>query len=1036
MIQDEFNKVVVTNDKQLRGVEFGKTQFSESTSKSDNKIPEGDLNEKYVGKTIKKVTEVNVEYIKKVPTHTTTTVVQSSATTATSAAAAAASTVVAASTVAVVAVATATGISVALHNYQCELTSLLITSNEISYSFSIVDTKKDEGIEYQTYEQEPRERINPRTAGGDEPISEDYDPESLFDRSRPFVLRVSNGSYESEHFLDYGNSEYGTFSGLTLGDTYSIVLKENRYGGETLFEEQFTTYLNSAFREFYIGGDADFRRGTFNVYLDYVDELECLNSFEIIFEDKEIPENKYVIPMENVIGYQEVSVRVPDQMMEDFDFTREYNYAFNYKNNEDVITFQTGEISFYNISSYTSEMYGVYWDGKANFLTNQTAITLDFVDDYDIFSNFKLVLMPEEQMGGGDETLVYALDKTTEEQFINLYENEEFNYVSTYSYMFTYMQEGQEMEQIIDSGSGLKFEDNSGTEARGVSWDKTANFITKEIALTLDYTDMEQEEYQRFSNFQLTLKDAEMPEEMYDEPYDLVKTTEEQIVTLSSNSNIRLRRTLTYAFTYYDVLDDSTHILEEGTVEFTDNSNGQKEFNGITINKMPDMENDTIMVQLDYVDDYNELSNFQLNLYIGDEDPMTFYLDTTTELQVVDVANSGIDYTKTYNYFVTYYDEAVFDEISAENGSGTITFYHSNFIELIFDKTGNFDTMAFDVQLDFVDDLDVFSEFTLTLKDDNENEKTFNLEKTTEVQTLFLDDKIQDIEDEEIYEYYKFSMRSSLFTYTFKYYDSRAGEYITTEPEQFRFTNTLRSVFEDVVSPFDFTTESGGQAYLLPLRFEYNDLEQIYNDFDVQIWKGEQSLSSFRFEGSAATKNWIYGVYVPDGGNINDLINADDTSVKVYASIDTSENPQYEESEILVYEEDVVFTLDQHKEIYGGHIVTGNIMYNMDIGFQLVYTGQPEDYINCKLVLEAESGNVYKFNISQLSPGNNYCCIYMDSDYDEETGSISESAFYEDFINHPMKISIEYYIETTSGTGQEGPYTAILHESYQFSESV
>ena len=57
MIRDEFNQIEVTNDKQLLHTEFGKTQKVEFSSQNENKLPEGDLNEKYVGKTIKKVTE-------------------------------------------------------------------------------------------------------------------------------------------------------------------------------------------------------------------------------------------------------------------------------------------------------------------------------------------------------------------------------------------------------------------------------------------------------------------------------------------------------------------------------------------------------------------------------------------------------------------------------------------------------------------------------------------------------------------------------------------------------------------------------------------------------------------------------------------------------------------------------------------------------------------------------------------------------------------------------------------------------------------
>lgn len=1046
MIRDEFNKTEITNDKQLKRVEFGKTQKSEFTPKKENTIPESDLNEKYVGKTIKKVTEINVDYINKVPTHATQTVV-TSATAATGAGVAVASTMVVASTVAVVAIATATGLSIVLHDYHCELTSLFITSNEISCSFLIIDNEIDGDIEYQSYEEEPRKddrqlKVGGKTAGDpdEEHFIEEDNPESIFDADRPFVLVLSNDNYESEHYLKYGNSEVNTFSDLTLGDTYSIVLKENRYGGQVLYENSFTTGPNSSFLDFYISGEADFRMGTFGVYLDFIDELECLSDFEITFIDKEDADKTYTIPLENVPGYQTASVRSSDQPIADFDFTKEYKYTFSYKNNGDVTLFTSGEISFYNTSSYISEVTGVTWDHKANFLTNEMTLTLNYQDEYNIFSNFKFVLMPEEQLSdGSNEPLVYDLVKTTEPQTINLYENEEFNYMSTYSYMFTYMEEGKDVEQVIESDSGLHFEDNSGTEVTGVTWDKTINLLTKQFSLTLDYTDLDDEEYQRFSDFQLTLKDEEMPEEMYDEPYDLEKTTEEQLVTISSDSNLRLRRPLLYSFSYFDVLDDSRHVIEEGTVTFTDISNGQKQFNGVTINKTPDMDNNTIEVQLDYIDQFEEYFEFRLNLYVDEETPISLLLDSTTEKQTVDVSNYDIDFTKTYHYFVTYYDDEIWEEVSPEEGKGTITFDHSVFNELIFDKTGNFDTMAFDVQLDYVDDFNVFSAFELTLKDDYENEKTFTLVKTTEVQTLYLDDKVQEEFDGEVYEYNKFNMRSSIYTYVFKYYDARINDFVETESEEFAFTNTLVSTFNDIISSFDFTTENSGAAYLLPLRFDYDDAGRIYQYFDVQIWQNGESISSLRFEGETVTKDWLYGVFVPDGTDINSIVNTNNTSIKVFADVDIENNPGIEELTDPIFEKDVTFTLDQEKEILGGKIVTDAIHYNMDIVFQLVYSGQPEDFVNCELVLEAESGNIYRFSISQLSPGNNYCTIYMDSDIVSET-SLAEDAFQEDFLDHPMKISITYYKRiATSGDDPEqsdGPYSTILYEQFQFTESV
>ena len=657
MIRDEYNKVEITNDKQLLRVEFGKTQKVEFSSQKENTAPEGDLNEKYVGKTIKKVTEVNVDYIQKIPTHTTATVVTSSATTATSAAAAAASTVVAASTVAVVAIATVTGITVGLHDYRCELTSLLISSNEISYSFTVVDEKRADDQDYQSYNDiaEPRylghraeETGDPITEDptSEEPVTEEPSSDTseseddIFNAKRPFVLKVSNGSYESEHYLGYGSSGRNTFYGLTLGDTYSIVLSENRAEGEILYNESFTTIENSYVRDVYVSGGANYRQGTFDVYLDYIDELEVLSEFTLTLTEKDDSENKYVFPLENYSGTQDVSIYSLDQTSASFDFEKEYTYSLNYQKNEDVLEFKGGNVKFYNTSTDVSEVYGVSWDKKANFLTNQTTITLDYRDDLEVFSNFRLVLTQEEPLTADTpDALVYSLQKTTSPQPITLTSNQMFNYSYTYSYMFVYDEEGEDLEQIIPDGSGegLQFEDNSGTGVNGVTWDKTINLLTKQFTVTLDYVD--DDEYNRFSNFQLAMQDEEMPEEMYDEPYDLQKTTEPQTVTIIEDSNLRLRRPIQYSFTYYDKLDQSTHILENGIVTFTDTSNGQKQFNGITINPTPNMTNNTIEVQLDYVDDFSELYSFTLNLYVGEETPTSIYLEDTTEKQNVDVSS-------------------------------------------------------------------------------------------------------------------------------------------------------------------------------------------------------------------------------------------------------------------------------------------------------------------------------------------------------------------------------------------------------------
>ena len=950
MVRDEFNKIEITNDKQLKGVEFGKTQKVEFTAKKENELPEGDLNEKFVGKTIKKVTEVNVDYIQKVPTHSTTTVIQSTATTATSAAAAAASTVVAASTVAVVAIATVTGISVALHNYHIELTSLFITSNEITYSMSIVDENREDGGEYLQYEEGPRPRyLAEKAADGDEPVTgddndyydephweEDYDPEGIYDSNRPFVLTVSNGYYEATHYLNYGNSSEQTFSGLTLGDTYRITLKENRYGGEVIYDEAFTTYKNSAMRYFYLSGAADYHEGTFEVYMDYIDELETLNGFYLTLTDSESSRLTYTYELDKVYGSQNVSIHSSGQQDSSLDFDRTYNYSFSYQKGEEVIDFATGEVSFYNISPLTSEVYGVNWDKTANFIDKTFTVSLDFQDDFNQFSEFELNLADKEYPEEVSET--FTLEKTTDPQTINLYD-----------------------------------------------------------------------------------------------------------------SSIYLRRTYTYEFSYYDSTLGDRVSIESGEVLFTDNSNGKKEFRSITIDSVPDLENHRFGVTLDYDDDYDELYSFCLVLTGVTGGEQEIYLEKTTDKQYVDYQQYQLDIHSTYVYSLKYYDAETdenYTPVSEETLSFDLSSFNSNFNGLIFDKKGNFDTLSFDVQLDYVDDYNYYSDFTFTIKDDQEQEKTFNLEKTTDPQTLYIDDTEEEEFDGEINVVNLYSMRASTFTYVFKYYDASINDYVTEESDEFTFTNTLVSTFTDIVSPFDFTADDGGQSYTLPLRFEFDDAGQIYQEFDVQICKDGESVSSLRFEGNTKTEEWLYGVFVLDGLDINDIINADDTSIQVFTYVDESLNPNVDPNifEEPIFTKDVKFTLGKDHEIYGGRITYDHIMYNSDIGFQLVYSGHPEEYTECELVFEGASGKTYRFSIAQLSPGNNYTTIYMDSDYVEE--AVSEADFQNDFIENPVKVSVVYYTLTTEvasgdapgGTGftqvKNGPFTTVLHESFQFYESV
>ena len=922
MIKDEFNNIEITNDKQTKLVEFGKTQKAEFTSKKENTVPEGELNEKFVGKTIKQTTEVNVEYINKVPSHTTTTVVKT-ATTATNVASAAASTVVVASTVAVTAVAVATGISVAIHDYHCELSSLLISSNAISYSFTIVDYNKDDsGIDYQTYEENPKGLLKTdRTLGG--PEEEPYYENDFSNPNRPFVLKVSNANYVSEHYLDYGKSEEDSFSGLTLGDTYEITLSENRYGGEVLYHESFTTFKNSYCRYFYLSSYADFRNGTLWTEVDYLDELENLNSFNLNLTAKDDSTFTYQIPLEVKTGYQELSVS-------DFDFTRTYDFVFSYKKGEDVIEFSTGEINF------------------------------------------------------------------------------------------------------IDSNTGV-------SEVYGVNWDKTANFVTKEIALTLDY----QDDFDIFSQFELELQDAEYPEEVT-EVFTLVKTTDEQIITIPEDSSIYLRRAYKYQFSYLNAENNQRSIIESGEVTFVDNSNGQKAFNSCSIDPVPNYENKTFTVTLDYVDDYSELVSFALEMHSDDTDSVTIYLNETTEPQVISAADYDIDFLKTYTYTLTYYDIANGEQYTAAEGS--ITFdtssLTSTFNQLIFDKTANFNDRSFVVQLDFIDELNVFSQFKFTLNAIDKSETIeYGLEKTTEPQTLYADEMTS---GGSAGTDYRIDLVYDNMTYSLSYYDARTEETIVAVPEtEVSFTNSVHSVFNDLESSFDFTEEASGTTYMLPVHFDYDDLAHSYYSFDVSFWKNDEEVGYLVFEGYNLSDEWQYGVYtnVDSTYDVDGIINTSGVYVKVVANYDMDSDPNLPSSEEVFYKE-VALTKGEVKQVHGAYVRTEYLHYGGEIMLSVVYSGGPDD-LGSQLVIETYNNNTYIYNF-ELSIGNNYSMVVLSETDDSIV--LEEEQFVDELIDHPVKLSLRYctyyvdYSDPAYGSdGQIVPsdyITMVIADSYKFSLSV
>ena len=1029
MVRDEFNNVEVTNEKQLLKVEFGKTQSAEFTSKKENTVPEGDLNEKYVGKTIKKETEINVDYINKVPTHATQTVVTSS-TTATTAAAATATTAVAASTVAVVAIATATGISVALHDYHFDFESFIISSNELRYVLTVFDKNDDKTyLEYESYDYE-----EPYLEG------EEYDPM----KEAPFLLRVTNREYNVAQPVFYHSYNEGIFEDLVLGETYKITLTENRYGGETIYSESFTTYSNTEFNSFSLSGTSDLEDGYFEVEMRFVDEEERFSNFELCLFDPEMPEEiNHVFSLEKISGTQYVYVTNEDNEWI-LDLTREWGYEFSYLDGEETVNYASGTVIFNDWLGRESMFREFVFTKEANFIENSFDVQLDYQDDFAWYSDFNLKLtqipVDDDQTAGGQsgEEQYYSVDiplaSTSEVQTINLNEYEMFVRESyfKYTYSLSCVYRGDTMV-LSEEATPFSFTDTSGakTEFKAFEFSKEANFLDNTFKVRLDYVD----DFEALYSFTLHLFPNGVNAQ-YD--FYLDKTTDEQTCTFNENDhwNFSFDYEYTYTLTYYNDGEEVT-LNENGELfKFTDISGGVSEFRGVTFTGNYVMSTGLAPVQLDYQDDFNYLSNFVLHVFgpitnqgngdgndplrAGgnsgisiDDYPYVFALEKTTEVQYINLYNSEIPTSAEgkYLYALTYSYRG--EEQEPIEGDKQIEFVDPdaesvvngiNFLPNNEQPEANFETRQFQVQLDYQDDYGYFSNFTLQVRDNlNGGWVERELENTTEPQTVTIDDYDYDEG------YYPVDIVEGELTYNFTYVSSETGDpatqYFFSEEPSLVFENSLKSEFYGLETSYDFTQTDTGE-YRLPFRFDcVNDAEylSVPELYFTPVDNTEEILATISFANETMTSNWQYGSFSPYPGSdftIEDLTNGDEYNVVVACYEKDGYNGS--EQRNIKYCEPHVLTLNQKQEIHSVGVDRYILAGSWEIYTTVFANGDISSFSNCQFIVESEDGEITLiYDIEEIGEYNTISLM------SPKNRTVTEQLLMDVFSN-PVNITFKY----------------------------
>lgn len=769
-----------------------------------------------------------------ISTATTTTVVSATAT-ASTVAATSAGAFVAASVIAIGTIGVLTGISVATHDYDFTLNSLKVTANSVSYQVTIMDNVMTE-YDYEHY--------------FDQFYKDDESDFKEEDIIFPFTIKVSNSNYEASQDLFYFESE-GTFDHLSLGETYSIVVSENRFGGEILFKDSFVTYPSSEFKEYSFPVNVDLKEGTFDVYMDFIDEKGLFSDFQLYLYDLDDPlEINYTFELEPISGYQHITS--PD--VSDLDLTRAWGYKLSYKNDGEIVEFEENTAQFLDMYGRQSRFDSFVFDRTVNYFTNRLDLQLNYIDDLDWYDDFVFTLTShvDDPTTGGEltKTTVIPLSSTNEQQSIILSDYDEFDYFDTtytYSLICSYRDETTILEEET---TPFVLEDNSGSSSKfnAFIFDKTFNYKEGTMTVQLDYVDG----YDFFNDFVLTLHawyedsgSSEPLESSFDSEISLIKTTEPQTIPIFEYE-LNLETSYTYELTCSYRGSPKTLVEEKEKFVFKDNSGAKSEFNSFIFDKTLNYKEGTFDVRLDFIDDFYYYYSFVLHMSESnpEDDAVTgdglevetrdfdILLDYTNDTQTIYFGDYEINLQCQYTYSLTCLYRGESQTLVEEDQpfyftdtSGAITVFN----ELIFDHTANFLTNSFEVCLDYVDDYGYYSEFVLSLFPEGVNAQySFYLDPITTAQTCTFNEQ----------EHYNFSFDYD-YTYSLTCFDYRVHDnaVLSSSDDTFKFSDTSGAISNFNDFEFDGTYSFPDQTF--EVRLDYQDDFGYYQDFVLKLFDEE-----------------------------------------------------------------------------------------------------------------------------------------------------------------------------------------------------
>ena len=743
---DEFNEVKVSNEGGNSPIEFGKIQDTEFTFYNDNKNnstrDELNANTNKNNENVKKgSTQTNNNDLIDKAINTSEAAAEAAATgggAAAAASAAAGGTASAAGVVgaAVVAVATIGGgigiKAISTNNASVQFQNIYIGETFMSYALELKDSNNDK-----------------------------------------FKIYVESPSYLAFNILEEGANE-GSFEQLSPNSTYRIYVQEDNENQKIIYDSSFTTMADGGVKPEFWGVNfsesANFLDYTFTVSLSFFDEGEHFSDFVLYVYDIDNVQMSKQFELETTNSEQTLSgLGDSGEVILDVR-SSSFGYSLGYYEDGEERMYESEDIiQFTDSTNSHSEMKGFNISETANFLTYEFGVTLDYVDDFNIITEPILTMTSTGvssgyRAGGNIVSVEIPLELIKTEQTIKYSDynqvNPEIFREQGFTFTLSYKMEG--VKETIGPSEGqetIKFADSTSSEStiNQVTVSDSANFLTYEFTVTIDFVD----DFNELGNFALlmTTRENQSTSGVTEVTIPLSKITTEQTVNFSDYCQTpKLLRSETFTIVFTYTRRGMSESISLPSKAFTDSTNSKSEVNGATISETANYSTYEFEVALDYVDDFEELDNFSLQMTNQTDGvtstPVVVNIPLTKQLTAQTVKysdynseNPNLIRTATFDFVLSWTKDGVsesktLDSVRFTDNSGIVPEVSGASVS----DEANYIDYTFVIQVGYVDELDQIENFYLDLTEvaldeqDEPKSQRVSLLKDLNRQTVDLDE--------------------------------------------------------------------------------------------------------------------------------------------------------------------------------------------------------------------------------------------------------------------------------------------------------